>query len=287
MMSHRKKIWFGVLAALLAVLVAISAYVLAGPTDYTVDDLTILDENANYVEIAYQGKTGKLYKHFAFNFDNPNLLEWFGDASWSAMTLLSPATKTVTEYIALQKSIRKGEADFIDNRIDAVDGMARFTSVAPAKRMVTAKAMLQNDQLWFVKGDDLWFRGRFFLQSGVPFTIVDFQERGRTHSPGPRITIWDGTHIGMELKYFGKPTMRQKVAKVPKGRWFELKLHMMLDDKEGLIRVWQDGELIIDGSMQTLPQANSLLNSLEVGITATDQAAVLLLDDIVISHQPL
>jgi len=279
----------GIAATVLVILIlaAVTFFASKGRAGYTRDDLTVISQADDHVMVSYEGRTVKLYKHFSFDFDFPDFLGWFDEGEWTGMTLQSPLAKTVADYVALRKEIRAGRSDFLDNRIEAVGGAARFTSVDPATDMVTAKAMLQNDGLWFVKGDDLWFKGQFFLETGIPFTIVDFQERGRRHSPGPRITIWERTHIGMEMKHGFKPTMRQTIAEVPTQRWFDLKVHMVLDEKNGHIRIWQDGVLIIDGPVRTLPKSNSVLNALEVGITATSQAATVLVDDVFISHEPL
>ena len=64
-------------------------------------------------------------------------------------------------------------------------------------------------------------------------------------------------------------------------------MHLTLDAQEGTIEIWQDDVKIIDTTGQTLPEADSLLNALEVGITATSEETVLYVDDVVISHQPL
>jgi hypothetical protein len=160
-------------------------------------------------------------------------------------------------------------------------------SVAPAADMVTAKSMLEHNRLWFVKGDELWFRGWYYLEAGVPFSIVDFQERGRHKSPGPRVCIWQRRYIGMELKARSKPKLKQTKIPVPSKQWFELKVHLILDDQAGHVRIWQDGEMIINDQMPTLHSANSLLNALEVGITATAEATELIVDDVAISHEPL
>lgn len=266
--------------------------------EVTVDDLEILEETDEYVLIRHDGETGKLYKEFEFGFEDPDFLSWFGEGKWTTMSLLSPAAKDVEAYADLREKIFAGEADFVDNRIDpeqdqvyAGEGAARFFSVDPSSDMVTAKAMLENNALWFIKGDDLFFRGQFFIDQdevgGVPFTLVDFQERGRDQSPGPRVVVWEQKHIGMELKYFGKPTFKQSDVQVPLGQWFELKVHLKLDNSEGKIQIWQDGELIIDTQGKTLPESNSLLNALEVGITATSESAVVFVDDVVISHHAL
>lgn len=230
---------------------------------------------------------GRLYKSFSDDFENPDFYQWFGDQKWTTMTLLSPSAKSVDAYASLRRAIFNGEADFADNRIDATNGIARFTAIAPSDDMVTSKSMLEQNLLWFTKGDDLWFSADYYLAKGIPFTIADFQERGRRGSPGPRVTIWDQTHIGMELKAGRKPSLRQTETEIPTGRWFNLKVHLTLDERSGTVQIWQDGELIIDDQMRTLANANTLLNALEVGITATGEPTELWVDNVKISHNPL
>ncbi|MCM8533866.1 MAG: polysaccharide lyase [Lentisphaeraceae bacterium] len=210
------------------------------------------------------------------------------------MTLLSPHATSVEAYAELRRNIFAKQTSFIDNRItfEAANvhsgkGAARFSSVAPTAEMVTAKSMLEHNNLWFIKGDDLWFSAWYYLETGVPFTIVDFQERGRHMSPGPRICIWDKQYIGVELKARSKPKLRQDKVQVPLKKWFELKVHLTLDDQSGHVRIWQDGQKIIDHKMPTLHSADSILNALEIGITATAESTSVLVDDITISHELL
>lgn len=253
----------------------------------TIDDIDILAETDAYVEIAHEGNVGRLYKSFSDDFSNPDFLQWFGDQKWTTMSLLSPGAKSVDAYATLRRAILNGEADFLDNRIDPTDGYARFIAVAPSANMVTSKSMLEQNLLWFVEGDDLWFSADYYLAEGIPFTIVDFQERGRHNSPGPRVTIWGSTHIGMEMKHLFKPELRQTEHPVPIGEWFNLRVHLVLDHRSGQVQIWQDDALIIEGEMRTIPAANSILNALEVGITATGEAAELWVDNVQISHNPL
>ncbi len=255
--------------------------------EVTRDDVVIFSETDTEVGVSYDGNSGTLYKYFKDDFSEPNFFNWFGDGRWTTITLLSPSAPTVAAYAALRTQIFAGTADFLDNRIDALNGYAQFRTIAPDANMVTSKAHLEHNLLWFTQGDDLWFQADYLLVEGIPFTITDFQERGRHNSPGPRITIWNGTHIGMEMKHGLKPDLRQDTHPVPVGDWFTLKLHMTLDHKEGWVKLWQDGILIIDAPMRTLAAENSLLNALEVGITATDQKAEVWIDNVEISQHPL
>ena len=57
-----------------------------------------------------------------------------------------------------------------------------------------------------------------------------------------------------------------------------------------MIELWQDGLKIVDARGQTLPQAHTIYNSLEVGISAHSESkgtATLYVDDIRISAQPI
>ncbi len=252
----------------------------------TLDRITILEETDSFVELRAGGEVGRLYKSFTYGFDNPNFLSWFGPDGWTQMSLLSPMMPQDADYTALSRAIIGGEADFVDNRVSADQGAARFEAMVPAPGMVTSKADVKMARMWFVEGDDLWFRARFFFETGVPYSLVDFEDNNQRGSPGIRIVMDDQRFIGIELKAGRKPRLRQQVAEVPRGAWFELTLHMQLNAEVGQVQIWQDGALILEGEMQTLPSVGSLLNSFEIGITATDVAAVMLLDDVALGHQP-
>lgn len=252
----------------------------------TINRIQILEETDEYVIVRAGERTGRLYKNFSYDFDVPVLTDWFEERGWHQMTLLSPAVQTVEEYVALSQSIINGDGNFIDNIVTPFRNAARFKAFAPAEGMVTSKADLKNTSMWFIKGNDLWFRASFLLEQGVPYSLVDFEDNSERQSPGIRIVIDDNRFIGIELKSGRKPRLRQTDYEIPTGRWFTITLHLTLDDSSGKVRIWQDDQLIIDGQMKTLPNAGSVLNSFEIGITATDQAAVLLLDDVMLSHQP-
>ncbi|MCF6305267.1 MAG: hypothetical protein L3J33_07845 [Rhodobacteraceae bacterium] len=277
----------GQISGIVIILVALGVMLYQRPLGSdTLNRIQILEDTNEYVEVRAGDKTGRLYKEFAFDFDEPVFTDWFFDRGWNAMTLLSPANPTVEEYAALGRSIINGDGSFVDNSVTPFQNAARFEAVAPADGMVTSKSDLQNTSMWFVKGDDLWFRASFLLEQGVPYSLVDFEDNSVRQSPGIRIVIDDNRYIGIELKSGRKPRLRQAEYEIPTGRWFTLTLHLRLDDTAGIVRIWQDDQLIINDKMKTLPNAESLLNSFEIGITATDQAAVLLLDDVMLSHNP-
>lgn len=62
------------------------------------------------------------------------------------------------------------------------------------------------------------------------------------------------------------------------------------DDEQGVIQLWQDHKLLIDTRGVTLPLPRIIYSSLEIGISSHsygDKEAVLWVDDIEVSDQPL
>ncbi len=253
----------------------------------TLGRLTVLEETDSHVLIKAGDEIGRLYKEFSFDFDAPQISDWFGETGFNAMTLQSPAVQDAAGAVVLGQNIITNGAYFIDNRISAENGAARFEALGPVDGMTTSKADIVTTRMWFINGDDLWFQARFFLEQGVPYSLVDFEDNNTEGNPGIRIVINDGRFIGLELKAGRKPKLEQTDTEVPFGRWFEITMHVELDDTAGQVRIWQDGALIIDDKMKTMSTLSALYNSFEIGITATDGATVMLLDDVVLSHQPI
>ena len=290
-MAKSKPLLFGLVFGVLVIGSVVGLRRGSAPTS---PPISVVRETDEYVVVERGGEQGRYEKAFTFGFEEPNLRNWFGDRGLTTMTLLSPRMPSDEEYTALSDSIINDGADFVDNRVVAErdrvavgHGAARFEAMAPSADMVTSKADVRMVRLWFVDGDDLWFRGRFLLDSGVPYSIVDIEDTNQRGSPGVRVVIDDGRFLGVELKHGAKPRLRQTETEVPDGRWFELMLHIGFDTDAGVVQVWQDGTLVLDGEMPTMPTRDALMNSVELGITATDTATVLLADDIAISHQAM
>jgi hypothetical protein len=225
------------------------------------------------------------------------------DRGWTSCELLSPRAPTPGEYVPLRNRILKGEGDFVDNRVEPSGEsvhQGRFAlkciAVPASGGMVTSKASLSTELLHFVKGDDVWisFWCRVSEGSGMPFTVMDLETTWLHGQPGMRIVIEDGKHACFQLsKWFGNPYYRQpKDSKVvfPRDRWVHLKAHLTLTEKDdGIIQLWQDDQLILDTTGQTLVLPHVIYNSLEIGISAYDEKtgpATFFVDDLSISTQP-
>lgn len=261
-------------------------FLMPAQEDTVLDDFTVVDETGDYVLADAGDGLVKYYKAFRFDFGDSDFRNWFGEGKWSTMTLLSPQVRSAMANRGLREDILAGNADFVENRIDAEDGAVRFTSVNAKKVMTATKTLLENNRLWFIKGNDLWFKADFFLDEYVPYSIAAFREEGRKFRPGPEVIIWEQRYLGLELGSAPEARLEQRDVSVPYGQWFEVKVHMKLDDVSGKVHIWQDGELVLEGEMQTLVAANSLLNVLEVGITASAPVGMLV-DNVEISREPL
>lgn len=222
---------------------------------------------------------------------------------WTACELQSPKAPTVNDYVQLRNRILKGEADFLDNRIEpngeVVHGgktALKTVSMSPSHGMVTAKSSLSTELMHFVKGDDVWMSLWCHVPegSGMPFTVLDLETTWINQHPGMRIVIVDGKHACFQLKGFEHPYYRQpkgREVSFPKGRWVHLRAHLTLSEKnDGVIELGQDRQKIIDTRGQTLVLAQAIYNSFEIGISAYNEQGkpgTLYVDDVSISNKPM
>lgn len=247
--------------------------------------------------------TGKLYpmrRHFVEDFENATRLTDLMNENrgWTNMALESPKTPGVPQSNALVKQILRGEATYIDNRVEPSGEIVhtgksalKCYCVPKSPDMITTKASISSFFMHFRKGDDVWFRGWYYLaEGGRPFTVMDLESTWIKKHPGMRICMPESGFLQVELKWTGKPTHRQARGQelpFPVGRWVELRLHLRLTEtQDGIIELWQDGLKIIDSKGQTLPLANTIYDSLEIGISANgfdQRPATLYVDDVAVS----
>lgn len=233
-------------------------------------------------------------RRYSSGFEVSSFIDLFRVDGWSTTTLLSPKADTVEKYIALHRQLLMG-GSFLDNRIDVQSANVRsggaalrFYAVAPATDQITSKSLIQKDDFCFAKGEHLWFSAWYYVEQGPPATLVDFEFRLLDAGGGIRLFLRNQQYATMELKFGPKPQYSQNQVPLPQRKWVNIKIHLTLDNREGgVVEMWQDGAKILTTMGQTLPTHDSIYNSLQVGITATPREAVLFLDDVVISDQPL
>ncbi len=211
---------------------------------------------------------------------------------WTNFTVQSPAAPEVADYVALNKCILAETCDFIDNSIslivdptDQTNHVLRFENVAPSADMVTSKSSITSALNYFKNGDDLWFQASYFIVSGMPFSLVDFENGFFSEHPGPRIII-SNNQIELENKFGAKLKYENNTAlEIPTGQWFTLKVHLKFgDENNGVAEVWQDDELLLSETGITIFTPNSIQNNLEVGSSASFLPTSMLVDNIRISN---
>ncbi len=216
------------------------------------------------------------------------------DASrYTSFVLLSPLAPTVPEYNALRDCLIAGTCDFLDNRIDFDPTVARtgeqslrFYAVPPSLESVTSKSMVERGLFFFRQDDHAWFSGWYKAEDALPFTLLDFETSGITLRPGLRITLRSGA-LSAELKWLDKPQYLQNPgSKVlfPVGQWVNVRVHVLFsEDEYGKIEIWQDGVKVLSEYGRTLPTADTVIDFVQVGITATSLETVLHIDDVQVS----
>lgn len=221
------------------------------------------------------------------------------ERGWTGFTLQSPLAPTVPDYVALRTCLLNDTCTFRDNRLEpatdrAHGGSASFkaTSVPPSAGMVTAKASLESTLMYFIKGDHVYFSGWFFVAQGKPFSLFDMESDWISESPGPRVILGEDNGLRVELKWADKPTYVQPAGSFrafPSNAWVRVQVHYYLSEADdGIVQVWQNGELIIDAKGRTFPIPDAVMNSFEVGISANNHAgesSILYFDDLKLSNQ--
>ena len=138
------------------------------------------------------------------------------ERGWGALTLQSPATPEVSEYVALRTKIINEGASFIDASIAPDDskfrsGTQSLKCVAPPRpsNLICCKSSISSPLVYFRQDDDFWFRGYFFAESARPYSILDLECEWIKQHSGIRIIIDENGLLGVELKALDKPKYLQ------------------------------------------------------------------------------
>ncbi|NOX40406.1 MAG: hypothetical protein GXP05_07800 [Alphaproteobacteria bacterium] len=239
-------------------------------------------------------------RNLSFGFENVNsIIDLIKpETGWSSLTLQGPKAPSVADYVSLRKKILAGQSDFLDNRVEpsrlrsySGEQSLRLEAMPPSRAMALTKASLDSELLYFTQGDDFWFSGWFFIQSGTPTSLLDLESSFILNGPGMRVMVSPDRVPRLELKWADKPSYRQNISRpvrLPLQKWFNLRIHFYLSSaQDGRAQLWVDGELVISGAGQTLPLADTVLDRLELGITANPPGSqsVLFVDDVQFSDR--
>lgn len=216
---------------------------------------------------------------------------------FTAMTLQSPRAPEIPDYVALRTRVCAEGAPFLDNTLEVVaeaahGGARGLRCFAVAQDDVLAagghpsKSSIETELVHFVRGDvvrvEMWLR----VVDGLPLGLLDLETTFVASRPGPRLLVTAGGQLEGELKWGDKPRFPPLpgASPIPIGRWFHLVAELMLEpDETGHLRVSIDDEVVVDADGPTLPMPNSVLNSLEIGLTSAIVETTLDVDDVRVS----
>jgi len=274
------------------------------PYDKAFYDQNFDVENGLIYRIDDDGARYAVLRHFGDGFEDATTIgDLVGiDRGWTQLTLLSPEAPTVAESNDLANRILLGESDYLDNRIEpsteqahAGQGSLKALAVPPDSGMCCAKASLHTLLLHFVKGDNIWFSAWYYIdEAGEFITLMDLESPFVRGWPGMRIRLQNG-YLDFELaKWEPNTVYRQPEGQripFPRKCWVLIEARLLLSENDdGIVQLWQDDRLVIDRRGQTLPFAEAVYDSLEIGLTVRTtgpEPAILYVDDLMISAEQM
>lgn len=282
---------------------------------YEIVDGKLFDENNKFLQQVYDpdferkyyatedGRTYRLvaggkarlqvYTRFSDDFENASSIRDLisEKRGWSTMTLVGPKTRDPEAYNQLRNHILQKGGDFLDNRVEPSTQRSRSGkqslrtyAIAGPRNMDLLKASISNELFHFVKGDRVEFSGWFFIEKGMPTSLVDIESSYIEKGSGIRLLFNQNGRPRVELKWPTRPTYNApESVRIRTGAWTHIELILDLaEDGTGHVQLLLDGAKVIDTDGQTLPLADAVLDRLEVGITSTptQQETIVFVDEI-------
>lgn len=149
-----------------------------------------------------------------------------------------------------------------------------------------SKASIAKQNFAFWEGETVRLSARYFIEGENQLEwlfLMDLEERTPVGAgPGMRLALVDGQLL-VEHKYNEPNIIQNGSLKFPRNEWVQIDWELKLSQKEeGTVRVWQNGELIIEKlNHRTLPSdilyfqqgTKGQYNSCEIGVTANSEAS--------------
>lgn len=161
-----------------------------------------------------------------------------------------------------------------------------------------SKCSIAKQKMAFWEDETVYYSVWYYLEGGSEadwLFLVDLEEQIQIGAgPGMRIAIVGDSALLVEHKY-PEPNIEQApddVLVFPRDQWVHIEFEALLSQKKkGYVKVWQDGQLIIEqNDWQTLPKdiltamqgTKGMYSSFEIGLTANSgpNQHVLYVDDV-------
>lgn len=200
---------------------------------------------------------------------------------WNSLTLQEAANPSALAAISAGNAVLAGGA-FDVNRVEpsslrAYEGTQSLRVVCEAASgpVPITKASLGCGIIHFTAGDTIWAQFHMYIEDGTPLGVIDFESTFCDGSPGVRL-LMDASRVPrVQLKYGDQPDV-DGTNPVPADAWVKVKMQIGLATSGGVVKVWIDDVLEIDGTMQTLPLNSIVYDRVQFGVTANSEATQVL-----------
>lgn len=173
----------------------------------------------------------------------------------------------------------------------------RFSAQKSTDELLS-KCSVVKQKMSFWQGETVYASFWYWIEGDAAANwlfLFDIEEQAHIGAgPGMRLAnVGTDNHIWVEHKYLVPNDLQQETPiPLPRNQWVHLEFEALLSKKkEGYVRAWQDGQLIISqNDWKTLPTdilysqmgTKGMYSSIEFGITANtyDSDMVLYLDDV-------
>ena len=162
---------------------------------------------------------------------------------------------------------------------------------------VVSKCSIAKQNMAYWDGETVQVSAWYFVEGTKPLDwlfLLDLEEQTTIGAgPGMRLALVNN-QLRVEHKFYEKDIVQTAGQEVdfPRNQWVELKWEVKLSQKkEGAVKLWQNGQLIIDTkNNRTLPKdilyslqgTKGMYSSVEIGITANsiDNDLTMWVDDV-------
>jgi len=224
-------------------------------------------------------------------YDGPNYMEDDFENYSALEDLLIPDD----ELWSFTQLTREGNAIAVDSSFAHSGNKSLLFTAAKSDNEGASKTSLAKQNMAFWKGETVRISAWYYLEGNQKLDwifLLDLEEQTAIGAgPGMRLALVDN-QLRVEHKFNEKDITQTTAIDFPRDEWVEIVWEVKLNrKKKGTVKLWQNGELIIDSKENnTLPKdllyfqqgTKGMYSSCEIGITAnsSDNAARLWIDDI-------
>ncbi len=224
----------------------------------------------------------------------------FSDGFENADTLEELGPEDLSRWHGARMTVDGNRIELTTEVVHSGGQALKFVAKPKGEGGDVSKAYIERGGLPFANDDEVWTEMWVYIVGGTDTAnlfLWDLEAPDTCillscQSPGRRLFFSgpDGDWLNSDLgKWWRGKTFRQPQGaeiSFPADRWVRVRVYMRLSpETDGIMKVWQDDDLVIDAVGRTLPNSGAVYERLQVGITANGNehdANTLYLDDVTV-----